>query len=175
MIRVPTMAAFLMVAGLLLTPAAATPAEDAYIAARDAAIAKVKAATEAEPKNPTGDDDDKVIALDNQELAGLENQMRAIVGPLAIKGLDGKSAINLDTLSDGDEDFGLLDGMVYGRVDAKTRVIVTTDGLFQHWLQEHTNWAEQPASPRSKRRGQKTRTSTAKPCSPMPPSCTLPT
>ena len=104
-------------------------------------IAKVKAATEAEPKNPTGDDDDKVIALDNQELAGLENQMRAIVGPLAIKGLDGKSAIDLDTLSDGDEDFGLLDGMVYGRVDAKTRVIVTTDGLFQHWLQEHTNWA----------------------------------
>jgi hypothetical protein len=141
MIRVPTMAAFLMVAGLLLTPAAATPAEDAYIAARDAAIAKVKAATDAEPKNPTGGDENKVIALDNQELAALENQMRAIVGPLAIKGLDGKSAINLNTLSDGDEDFGLLDGMAYGGVDAKTRVIVTTDGLFRHWLNEHKNWA----------------------------------
>ena len=144
MIRVSTMAAFLIVAGLLLTPAAATPAEDAYIATRDAAIAKVKAATDAEPKNPTGGGDDKVLTLDNQELAGLEKQMRAIVGPLAIEGFDGKSAINLDTLSAGDEDFGLLDGMVYGGVDAKTRVIVTTDGLFRHWLNEHKNWADQP-------------------------------
>ncbi len=143
MIRVQTTAAILMVAGFLLTSAAAaTTAEDAYIAARDAAIAKVKAATDAEPKNPTGGDDDKVIALDNQGKASLEKRMRAIVGPLAIKGLDGKSAINLDTLSDGDEDFGLLDGMVYGGVDAKTRVIVTTDGLFRHWLNEHKTWAD---------------------------------
>jgi hypothetical protein len=127
---------------VLASAAAATTAEDAYIAARDAAIAKVKAATDAEPKNPTGGDDDKVIALDNQERAGLERQMRAIVGPVTIKGLDGKGAINLDTLSEGDEDFGLLDGMVYGGVDAKTRVIVTTDGLFRHWLNEHKSWAD---------------------------------
>ncbi len=129
--------------------AAATTAEDAYIAARDTAIAKVKAATDAEPKNPTGGDDDKVIALDNRELAGLEQQMRAIVGPVTIKGLDGKGAINLDTLNDGDEDFGLLDGMVYGGADAKTRVIVTTGGLLQRWLQQHKNWAgnELPQEP----------------------------
>ena len=63
-----------------------------------------------------------------------KSRLRAIVGPVAIKGLDDKSAINLDTLSDGDEDFGLLDGMVYGGLDAKTRVIVTTDGLFRRWL-----------------------------------------
>ncbi len=130
-----------MVTALAVTAAAATtPAEDAYIAGRDAAIAKVKAATDAEPKNPTGGDDEKVIALDNQELASLEKLVRAVVGPVAIMGLDGKSAINLDTLSDGDEDFGLLDGMVYGAPDAKTRVIVTTDGLFRRWLQEHKNW-----------------------------------
>jgi len=149
MIRVPAMAAILMVAGFLLTPAAAIPADDAYFAARDAAIAKVKAATDAEPKNPTGGDDDKVIALDNRELAGLEKQMRIIVGPVTIKGLGSKSAINLDTLSDGDEDFGLLDGMVYGGVDAKTRVIATTDGLLRHWLDEHKNWwgKDSPALP----------------------------
>ncbi|MFY9692312.1 MAG: hypothetical protein WA776_03120 [Xanthobacteraceae bacterium] len=136
------MAAVLMVAGFLLTPAAATPAEDAYIASRDAAIAKIKAATDAEPKNSTSGDDNKVIALDNQERASLEQLMRVIVGPVTVKGLDGRGAINLDTLSDGDEDFGLLDGMVYGGIDAKTRVIVTTDGLFRHWLQEHKNWAD---------------------------------
>jgi hypothetical protein len=149
MIRAQTMAAVLILAGFLLTPAAATTAEDAYIVARDAAIAKVKAAADAEPKNPTGGDDDKVTALINQELAGLERQMRAIVGPVTIPGLGDNSAINLDTLSDGDEDFGLLDGMVYGAVDAKTRVIVTTGGLFRHWLREHKNWAgnELPQDP----------------------------
>ena len=129
-----------IMAAFIVTAAAAATPEDTYWAARDAAIAKVKAATAAEPKNPTGSDDDKVIALDNRELAGLEKQLRAIVGAVAIKGLDGKSAINLDTLDDGDEDFGLLDGMVYGGLDAKTRVIVTTDGLFQRWLQAHKNW-----------------------------------
>ena len=111
--------AVLIVAAFIVTAAAAATPEETYWAARDAAIAKVKAATAAEPKNPTGSDDDKVIALDNRELAGLEKQLRAIVGAVAIKGLDGKGAINLDTLSDGDEDFGLLDGMVSG-LDAKT-------------------------------------------------------
>ena len=129
-------------AAFIVTAAAAATPEETYWAARDAAIAKVKAATAAEPKNPTGSDDDKVIALDNRELAGLEKQLRAIVGAVAIKGLDGKSAINLDTLNDGDEDFGLLDGMVYGGLDAKTRVIVTTDGLFRRWLQQHKNWTD---------------------------------
>jgi len=141
-IRAKVQLAVVIVAAFVATSAAAATPEQAYIAARDAAIAKLKAAEDAEPKNPTGDDDDKVIALDNQELASLEKQMRAIVGSLAIQGLDGKSAINLDTLNDGDEGFGLLDGMVYGGVDAKTRVIVTTDGLFRHWLQQHKNWAD---------------------------------
>jgi hypothetical protein len=125
---------------VVISVAAATTAEDTYIAARDAAIAKVKAATDAEPKNPSDSDEDKVLALNNQELAGLETQMRAIVGPVTIEGLDGKAAINLDSLFQGDEDFGHLDGMVYGGVDAETRVIVTTEGLFRHWLQEHKEW-----------------------------------
>ena len=132
--------ALALAALMLAAPAGATPAEDAYIAARDAAIAKIKAALDAEPKNPTGGDDDKVLALDQAAHAALEPQMRAIVGPLAIEGMRGQAALNLDTLMEGDEDFGLLDGLVYGGVDAKTRVIVTTDGLFRHWLAEHKNW-----------------------------------
>ena len=132
---------------IAVTRAAATPAEDAYIAARDAAIAKAKAAEDAEPKNPTQSDDDKLLALNTQELANLEKQMRAIVGPVTINGLDGKSAINLDTLFRDDEDFGILDGMAFGGVDAKTRVIVTTDGLFRHWLAEHKNWWESASLP----------------------------
>ncbi|MFZ3360319.1 MAG: hypothetical protein WA652_22860 [Xanthobacteraceae bacterium] len=140
-IQTMALPAALLTAVLVFTPAVAATVEEAYIAARDAAIAKVTAATDAEPKNPTGGDDDAVIALDTQALAELEQRMRAIVGPVEIKGLDGESAINLDTLNDGDEGFGLLDGMVYGGLDAKTRVIVTTEGLFRRWLQAHQNWA----------------------------------
>jgi hypothetical protein len=140
-------AAMIAIALIGASAAAATPAEDAYVAARDAAIATVKAATDAEPKNPTAGDDAKVLALESQELAALEKQMRAIVGPVAIKGLDGKAGINLDTLSEGDEGFGLLDGMVYGKVDARTRVIVTTDGLFRHWLREHKDWWDKAPLP----------------------------
>jgi hypothetical protein len=66
--------------------------------------------------------------------------MRALVGPVVIKGMAGESKLNLDTLYDGFEGFGLLDGMVYGALDAKTRVIVTTESLFKHWLREHKDW-----------------------------------
>jgi hypothetical protein len=127
---------------------AATP-EQAYIAARDAAIAKIKAmdkantdAAKQDPAKPAAADngDSAIGDFDKKASAGLERQLRAIVGPVAIKGLEGEGAINLDTLSEGDEDFGLLDGMVYGPVDAKTRVIVTTDGLFRRWLHQHKDW-----------------------------------
>lgn len=140
MLRAKVLLAVVLAA--VLTPATATTAKDTYIAARDAAIANVKAAADAEPKHPNGSDDDKVDALDDQARAGLEKQMRAIIGPVTIEGLDGTSAINLDTLNDGYEGFDQLDGMVYGAPDAKTRVIVTTDGLLRRWLQRHKNWAD---------------------------------
>ena len=171
MTLVPIVAAVLMVAGLLLTPAAATPAEDAYIAARDAAIAKVKAAADAEPKNPTGGDDDKVIALDTQELAGLEKQLRAIVGPVAIKGLGGKSAINLDTLSEGDEGFGLLDGIALWRGRGQDPRDRHDRRLIPALAARAQKLGGQPASARSMSPRSKLRTSIVRLCPPMPRSC----
>ena len=50
--------------------------------------------------------------------------------------MSGAGKLNLDTLIEGDQGFGLLDGLVYGAGDAKTRVIVTTDGLLRRWLAE---------------------------------------
>ncbi len=136
-VRACAILAVVIAAGTL--PSATLPSatggdpEQTYIAARDAAIAKIKAMeaanTEAAKKNPSTGDDFAVIDFDKKASAALERQLRAIVGPVAIKGLDGEGAINLDTLIEGDEDFGLLDGMIFGPVDAKTRVIVTTDGL----------------------------------------------
>ena len=117
----------------------AASAEDTYFAARDAAIARIKAVDKSvdpvDPVPPT------VIDLDNLgALPRSEQQMRAIVGPVTIKGMTGAPKINLDTLYEGDEGFGILDGMVYGGLDAKTRVIVTTDSVFRHWLREHKQW-----------------------------------
>jgi hypothetical protein len=127
-------------AGLALWPAHAASPEDVYIATRDAAIAKIAAAVKAEKPGPNDGLSPAIDALNDRERATLERQMRAIVGPVAIKGMDGKAALNLDTLIEGDEDFGLLDGMVYGALDAKTRVIATTDGLLRRWLNQHKDW-----------------------------------
>ncbi|MGB7888780.1 MAG: hypothetical protein WCD52_24980 [Xanthobacteraceae bacterium] len=129
--------------------ASAASPEATCIIARDAAIAKIKAmdkantdkanTDKAKPASSNGDDS-ALLAAEEKARKGLEVQMRAILGPVAIKGLEGEGAINLDTLIEGDEDFGLLDGMVYGPIDAKTRVIVTTDGLLRRWLHQHKDW-----------------------------------
>jgi hypothetical protein len=39
-----------------------------------------------------------------------------------------------------DVGFGMLDGLAYSSEDYKTRVIVTTEGLFKTWLRGHRKW-----------------------------------
>jgi hypothetical protein len=144
-IRASSVFAVVMAAVWILPLASAASPEAAYIIARDAAIAKIKAmdkanadkanTDKAKPASSNGDDS-ALLAAEEKARKGLEVQMRAILGPVAIKGLEGEGAINLDTLIEGDEDFG----MVYGPIDAKTRVIVTTDGLFRRWLHQHKDW-----------------------------------
>jgi hypothetical protein len=129
-----------VLAAAIIFPASAATPEETYIAARDAAIAKIKAAADAEKRGPMDTYDDKVLAADEKARAGLEQQMRTIVGPIAVKDMPAKATLNLDTLLEGDQGFGLLDGMVYGDVDAKTRVIVTTDSMFRRWLKQHKEW-----------------------------------
>jgi hypothetical protein len=139
-IGIAVLATVALVASFALSPTHAASPEDIYIATRDAAIAKIAAAAKAEKRGPTDGYGAAILALDEQARAKLERQMRTIVGPVDIKGMDGKAALNLDTLIEGDEDFGLLDGMVYGDLDGKTRVIVTTDSLLQRWLHQHKDW-----------------------------------
>jgi hypothetical protein len=153
-IRASVILAVVIAAFRVLPSAMAAMPEQSYIAARDAAIAKIKAMDTAKPdtaKPDTAKPDTAKPASSNSDFTiidaaaekarkELEVRLRAIVGPVVIKGLEGDGAINLDTLIEGDEDFGLLDGMVYGAVDAKTRVIVTTDGLLRRWLHAHKDW-----------------------------------
>lgn len=139
----------------LVVAVASAPAagpEDAYLAARDEIVAKLKAMVDAEKRGPMDDYGPQIIAMEEQGRAGLDRQMRAILGPVVIRGMEQKGALNLDSLLEGDMGFGLLDGMIYGAVDARTRVIVTTDGLFRRWLRQHKNWwgekfADMPQEP----------------------------
>jgi hypothetical protein len=131
--------ATVLAAGISFSASAQTR-EDAYIAARDAAVAKIKAAADTEKRGPMDGYSDKILAAEAKAQAELEKQMRAIIGPVVIKGMTGEAKLNLDTLTEGDEGFGILDGMVYGGLDAKTRVIVTTDSLFRRWLMQHKEW-----------------------------------
>lgn len=132
-------------AALIAVRAEAASPEETYFAARDSAIAKVKAANK--PVGPTDPVPQEVSDVDRQSLAALEPQLRAIIGAVTIEGFGGPAKINLDTLYDGYEGFGLLDGLVYGDVDAKTRVIVTTESLFRHWLREHEKWLGEQYAP----------------------------
>ncbi len=134
--------AAVLTAGISYSASGASP-EDAYIATRDTAIAKIKADEAAENHGPMGSTSSKIDDEDNRARAGLEQQMRAIVGPVVIKGMPRDGKINLDTLNEGDEGFGMLDGMVYGGLDDKTRVIVTTDGMFKRWLR---TWSDELGS-----------------------------
>ena len=134
--------AAVLTAGISFSAFGASP-EDAYIAARDAAIAKIKAAVAADKHGPMGSTADAIIDEDDWARAALETQMRAIIGPVLIKGRPREGKINLDTLNDSFQGFGMLDGMVYGGIDDKTRVIVTMDSLFKRWLH---NWSDEIGS-----------------------------
>ena len=103
--------------------------EDRYIAARNAATARFT--PEMAPKLG-----DKVVHEEETARAELERQMRAIVGPVEIKGL-GPGKLSLGSLYQGDLGFGSLDGLMFTSEDYKTAIVVTTRSLFMRWLRAH--------------------------------------
>lgn len=122
--------------GVIVTATAAAQAaspEDNYIAARDAAIQKITALEDAKEGERASQEHDRAFA-------DLQQQMRGIIGPVAIKGLAATGKLNLSTLSSGDEGFGMLDGLVFASADDKISVIVTTESLFGRWLVGHKDW-----------------------------------
>jgi hypothetical protein len=124
---------------------AQTP-EKLYFAARDASIAEITVAMDAYSAIPDASREtkkaalDKATAMNDDALAKLEPQMRAIIGPVSIAGFDKDGKLNLDGLIKGDQGFGTLDGLTFASADKKTSIIVTTASIFQHWLVEHKDW-----------------------------------
>jgi hypothetical protein len=124
--------------------------EERYIATRDAAIKKLQPMYDANNSDAANKAEAAVVA-------DLQTQMTAIAGERSYKGF-GPAKLNLDTLSKGDEGFGMLDGLRFeaetGKngakpgtkdtageyVQPKAYIIVTTPTMFERWLRGHKDW-----------------------------------
>jgi hypothetical protein len=115
---------------LLALPAAASPVGD-YIAARDRLLKQFK--------NSDIMSDDAAYAAHERARRDLEARLRKVIGPLMMEGFP-DSRINLESLAEGLEGYGLLDGLVYSSPERKGRVVVTTDELLGKWLAAHKKW-----------------------------------
>ncbi|SDM93487.1 hypothetical protein [Afipia sp. GAS231] len=136
----------------MLSNANAAPVspEDRYIAARDAAIAKISKLYDAKK-------DDEAEKAEKAAGPDLFAQMKAILAEPDRKGF-GPAKLNLDAYSKGDQGFGLLDGLRYDSlvgengekagengadgkyVEPKSHIIVTTQSLLERWLRGHKDW-----------------------------------
>jgi hypothetical protein len=129
--RLRKLATALILAAAACVPArAASPLQD-YIAARDGYLKQFK--------DSTVGDDNAVTKAHDEALRDLATRLRPIIGPLQIAGFP-DSKVNLESLSEGDQGFGLLDGLVYSSSDQKSQVVVTTDELLSQWLTAHKTW-----------------------------------
>ena len=121
--------AFILLAlGLAAGGALAASPEDEYVAARDKDIARIKRLVTANA------DDAKVQAEQDKMRADLEKRLGAILGPFAIAGYPSAGKISLETLSDSEIGFGMLDGLVHTAGDNGPQVVVTTRTLLERWL-----------------------------------------
>jgi hypothetical protein len=148
---VPGLLATLFLATTISNATAAPPAEDRYVATRDAAIRKISAIYDA------GNRDDAARKAEEAASADLETQMRAILHEPARDGF-GPARLNVDTFAEGDEGFGTLDGLRFDAklgingetagqngadgkyVEPKAHIVVTTQTLFERWLRAHKDW-----------------------------------
>ncbi|MGX7873814.1 hypothetical protein ACVDG5_014605 [Mesorhizobium sp. ORM6] len=106
---------------------AASP-EDDYIAARDKAIAAIAALNTANAPVETLD------AADAKARTDLEGRLSTLLGPLAVKDFPPNGTINLESLSDSDVGYGMLDGLRYANSDEGPSLVATTRGLLDRWL-----------------------------------------
>jgi hypothetical protein len=129
--RISTLATAMILMASAWAPAhAASPLQD-YITARDGYLKQFKDSA------PGGDD--PVTKAHDAALRDLATRLRPIIGAVQIAGFpNGK--VNLESLSEGDQGFGLLDGLVYSSSDQKSQIVVTTDELLDRWLTAHKTW-----------------------------------
>lgn len=115
---------------------AAGPSEQAYLAARDRAVAALK--------HMKGDKQD---AEERRLRAGLEAQLKSVINPPPLKDFPGPGTMSPESLIQTDIGADGLDGLVFRNGDENI-VLVTTDGLLKAWLKAHKNyWKDLPNPP----------------------------
>lgn len=118
---------------LLSVAAHAASPEETYLAARDGYIAKLN------PAGDTGAVSDAVVKDEERARADLARQLRAMIGPLNVKGYTGEGALSIETLFKGDVGFGALDGLTFA-APKDVSLVVTPRGLFERWVRDHKDW-----------------------------------
>jgi hypothetical protein len=119
-------AAILLLLPLMAGGALAASPEATYLAARDKAIAEIKALQD------TKTSESAIQAAEDKATADLVKQLKDIIGPVAIEGF--ASADHLNIALREEQGYGELDGLAsYGK-DNQT-FVVTTRSLTQRWLE----------------------------------------
>ncbi|MBR0712831.1 hypothetical protein [Bradyrhizobium liaoningense] len=117
--------AALLLLAFATTANAASP-EQHYLEMRDRYIAKFS-------KSETNEESSRQHTAALEQLA---TALRAVTGPVSIKGMPADAASNVDTLDKRDSGFGHLDGLAFASEGDKTRVVVTTTSLLKQWLRQ---------------------------------------
>lgn len=105
--------------------AGAGPAED-YIAARDKVVAALAAAEKA------GASPETLEKRDSADRKALEQKMRALLGPLRLKGFT--ATFSPGTLLGGNIDSGGPDGLLFADEDSGTYLLISPAPVFANWL-----------------------------------------
>lgn len=117
-----------------LPVAAASPEQD-YIAARDAAIAKLEKSAASSP--------DAVTRLHKAIAKDLTSRLERVVSPISVKGFSRTGSYNTGSVLNGDLPNATLDGMIYETADQKGTLLVTTEPLYKLWIRQNTTqWAQ---------------------------------
>jgi hypothetical protein len=120
-------AAILLALSLAAGGALAASPEAAYLAARDKAIAEVKALEAAKASESA------INAAKDKAAADLEKRLKEIVGPLSVKGFAPPDQLDI-ALLEYQQGYGSLDGLFsYGKADQA--LLVTTRRLLTAWLE----------------------------------------
>lgn len=138
---------------VLVLPAWAQSSDDSYLNARNTASAELKQMAQTPEYNPTqglGKPELFTAAFRaeyERRRRDVEAQLRGVVGPLpALPGFVRTGVLNPALCCYGR--FGALDGLSFEGA-AGNRIVVSTEGLLRHWLDESTDFWPANAKPSS--------------------------
>ena len=114
---------------LLISPARAASPEEDYLALRDKALSRIKAMEKSKAS-------EQKLSAEHEKLRDdLEKRLRLVLGEVSVAGFPGPGKLNLESLSDQDVGYGMLDALTYsGGAEGGPLLVVTTRSLLNKWL-----------------------------------------